>query len=700
MPRARSITRSLSPSTHHARICRLAAAIVLPLCVVCSPVAAQSRITEEIIVTASLRDATLNQTPVSVSILQPNQLGTTVQHLEELLGRIPNVNFASGASRARFVQLRGIGERGQFAETLNPSVGLLLDGVDLSGIGTAATLFDIEQVEVLRGPQGTLYGANALAGLVNLTTPSPSDTLTSRWRLDAGDHGAQGISGVVSAPLTDALGVRVSASRYRDDGFMDNRFLGKDDTDNHDEAAYRAKLRWQDEARSLTVSAGHIDIDNGYDAFSLDNTRTTLSDEPGFDRQTTDYLAVAFASDAGIHARLEATLTFASSDIDYGYDEDWTFAGFDPIGYTSTDRYERDRDTQTADVRWLSVPGAELGGWDWTVGVFGLRQDVELERTYTFAGPFNNDFEVAREALYGEISRDLTTHWRLTVGARIERHSADYEDTNGVAFDPDDTLFGGRVVLERALDSGMAYASVSRGYKTGGFNQDGSLNAARREFDEESLLNFEIGYKGTLADGRLQLRAALFRMQRDDIQLSKSETRPIAGTPGAVEFIEFIDNASNGFNQGLEVELDFAATERLNLFANLGWLDTEYDDDDTGRNIGGRDQAHAPGYQFFAGARYDFGAGWSVQAEVEGKDEFYYSVTHDTRSDAYELWHMSVRYDADAWGLSVWGRNLGDEDYTVRGFLFGNDPRDFYTARPFTQLGEPRQYGVTLEATF
>ena len=131
---------------------------------------------EEIVVTVDFRDAKLNTLPASVSVVQLADRTDAVNHLEEILGRVPNLNFSSGASRGRFFQIRGIGERGQFSEPVNSSVGLIVDGVDLSGVGGAATLFDIEQVEILKGPQGTLYGANALAGLIQLTTPMPTAT--------------------------------------------------------------------------------------------------------------------------------------------------------------------------------------------------------------------------------------------------------------------------------------------------------------------------------------------------------------------------------------------------------------------------------------------------------------------------------------------------------------------------------------------
>ena len=113
---------------------------------------------EEVVVTAEFRPGAVQQLPASISVIAPDDAGTTVQHLEEVLNRAPNVNLSSGGARAKYIQMRGIGERGQFADPLNSSVGLVIDGVDLSGVGAAATLFDVAQVEVLRGPQSALYG--------------------------------------------------------------------------------------------------------------------------------------------------------------------------------------------------------------------------------------------------------------------------------------------------------------------------------------------------------------------------------------------------------------------------------------------------------------------------------------------------------------------------------------------------------------
>jgi outer membrane receptor protein involved in Fe transport len=138
---------------------------------------AQERAIEEILVFGEVRETELNELPASVSVISADQLTRrSARHIEDALSLTANVNVASGSSRSRFFQIRGIGERGQFIEPLNPSVGVLIDGVDISNAATAATLFDIDQIEVFRGPQGTRYGANALAGLINIRTRGPEST--------------------------------------------------------------------------------------------------------------------------------------------------------------------------------------------------------------------------------------------------------------------------------------------------------------------------------------------------------------------------------------------------------------------------------------------------------------------------------------------------------------------------------------------
>jgi len=659
---------------------------------------------EEVIVTGEFRETSVSQLAASVSVLVPGQDGVSVNHLEEILGRAPNVNSSSGGSRARFFQVRGIGERGQFSEPLNASVGLLVDGVDLSGIGTAATLSDVSQVEVFRGPQGTVFGANALAGLINVVTPDVADEFTGSVDFGLGNYSAVDLGGVLSGPISDQVGFRISAHQYKDDGFIDNIHLGRDDTDNHDETTIRGKLQGVLEQGSWQIVFGSIDIDNGYDAFSLDNNRNTRSDEPGAETQDSQYLGFNLDLSLSEKIALDASLAYVDSDIDYGYDEDWTFTGFDVAGYSATDLYSREVDTLTLDLRMLSRAGEGLasGAVDWVVGFYALERQVDLTRQYTYlANDFVSDFAVDRIAVYGEVSSQLAESLRLSVGLRVEEHSSNYSDSESVSFAPDDNLLGGRILLEKTLaDENFLYASLTRGYKSGGFNTSGTLDADLRLFDPETLWNIELGYKGQLLDERLDLRAAVFRMQRRDVQTATSVTRVRAD--GSSEFIDFVGNAAEGVNQGLELEVVFQADDRLQLAASLGLLDTQFEDyiDGSGQNLDGRDQAQAPGYQFYIGGDYQLAQGWSLNVNVEGKDDYYFSDSHAERSSSYELLNASLTYSAEAWEVSLWGRNLADEDYFVRGFFFGNDPRDGYTARGFTQLGAPRQFGVSAVASF
>ena len=656
---------------------------------------------EEVVVTAELRAVAVNDVAGSVSLLIPDDNADVVNHLEEMLGRAVNVNIASGASRARFVQMRGIGERGQFAEPLNASVGLQIDGVDFSGIGTAATLFDVSQIEVLRGPQGTLYGASALAGLINVVTPKSTPDWQSRLQFDLGNYGSRGAGAVMSGPLNESVGLRLSARKYRDDGFIDNTFLPSERTDNHDESTLRVKLDGTSAALSWQLAAGMIDVANGYDAFSLDNDRQTRSDQPGVDEQTSRYLSARFEINDLEWAQLVAAAGYASSDVLYGYDEDWTYVGFHPYGYSSTDAYDRGINTATVDVRWLSKDAGK-DALSWVVGVYLMDRDVDLIRDYTWLEQrFTSRFALDRRAVYGEVSVPIKELWTLSIGARAEDHRARYADNAGVRFSPEDDLFGSRLKLERRFAAQqLAYVSFTQGYKSGGFNTSGTLDADLRLFDPETLWNFEVGYKTKFLADRGQIRLALFHMARADVQIATSIVR--LRDDGSSEFIEFTGNAASGINQGIEAEMDLALGERVLVGAGLGLLKTEYQDyiDATGNDLDGREQAHAPGYQGHLSVRYQLSERWFANLAVEAKDGYYFSDSHSAQADSYALVNAAIGYSAGRYSARVWGRNLTDTEYPVRGFYFGNDPRNDYADTTWTQLGAPRQLGLSVTLTW
>jgi outer membrane receptor protein involved in Fe transport len=302
-------------------------------------------------------------------------------------------------------------------------------------------------------------------------------------------------------------------------------------------------------------------------------------------------------------------------------------------------------------------------------------------------------------AMYGETSVRLARPWQVRIGARLEHRSADYEDSNGIAFDPGQTMAGGHVSLERTLSNGgLWYTTVSRGYKAGGFNIGISVPEDRRTFAAEYLWNYETGIKGTWLNGRLAADTALFYMRRRHEQVSSSfQVDP--GDP--LSFIFFTDNARSGENYGLESSLSWAAGHGLSFGGALGVLETRYihyQFSDT-RSLDGREQAHAPQYQLTLTGEYRNALGLFARVDAQRVDNFYFDTSNDEQAPARTVVNLKLGYERERWAAYLWARNLFDEHYAVRGFFFGNEPPDFIPKR-YVQPGDPRQVGVTFNYSF
>ena len=297
----------------------------------------------------------------------------------------------------------------------------------------------------------------------------------------------------------------------------------------------------------------------------------------------------------------------------------------------------------------------------------------------------------------------------------MEHYDDSYTESAGVVADPDDDMWGARVSLEYLLaDDILLYGAISRGYKTGGVNGQAVAAAdpvadpvtadflnARLAFAAETLLSYEVGVKGQFLDGRLNVNVSAFLMQRDDMQANAWVLFPPAN------WRSYIDNVDDGENWGVEAEVAWQATERLRLTGGFGLLQTKLgeltvQDIDTGAPLAqeNRDQAHAPSYQFFVAADYQINANYFVSVQLEGKDAFFFSNSHNTKSEAHELLHLAAGYRGDRLDVTVWGRNMFDKDYEVRGFYFPNNPLNGWIVESYTQLGEPRTFGVTAEYHF
>jgi len=189
-------------------------------------------------------------------------------------------------------------------------------------------------------------------------------------------------------------------------------------------------------------------------------------------------------------------------------------------------------------------------------------------------------------------------------------------------------------------------------------------------------------------------------MNRDDIQISSYHLNE--RSDGSSEFISYWDNAAKGFNQGIEIEGSWNISDNFEIYGALGLLETEFKDYiyDDGSTELGREQAHAPGYQFNLGVNYFLDEQWQFNLSIDGKDAFYFSDSHSEKSDKVAILNGSVSYNQEQWQVKLWARNILDEDYATRGFYFGNDPRDFYEAKAYYQYAEPAVFGITFDYQF
>jgi outer membrane receptor protein involved in Fe transport len=661
---------------------------------------------EEIVVTASFRHETLSSIPASVTVLPAGELQqASLQHFADVMGLVPNLNWSGGTSRPRYFQLRGIGELEQYQGAPNPSVGFLIDEIDFSGVGMPATLFDVEQVEVLRGPQGTRYGANALAGLIKLKTRDPDGSTDLRAEATAGDDGVLGIGLATGGGLptaTDGDGWRLVAQHFQQDGFRHNAFLNRDDTNGRDELTLRGKLRllpaegWQ-----VDLAALYVDLDNGFDAFSPDNRLRTLSDRPGRDAQRSKGASATVRGDLGA-VTLESATGYAESDIVYSFDGDWGndpyWGAYAPYDYFS--RYGRQRRTISEDLRLVSESTADTTGFGWVAGAYVLRLDEDNDQNDDFAQePLHptlvSQYSATNLALYAEAELRVTALMTLSGGLRAETRTSDYSDSDGAKFSPRDDMWGGHLSLRGTLGGPVSwYATVSRGYKAGGFNIGRFVPDDRRQFEPEYLWNVESGLRYSNPQRALDAQLSLFYMWREQQQVSSSfQLDP--GDP--LSYVFFTDNAASGRNYGLEASVNWQPSAWFAVGATLGLLESKYlDYAYGGRNLDGREQAHAPGYQYSLSGRLGGERGWMARADLSGVDAFYFDTSHDQRSEPYRLVNLRAGYSGERWSAYAWGRNVFDENYAVRGFYFGLEPPD-YANKLYVQRGDPRSAGVTFE---
>jgi iron complex outermembrane receptor protein len=669
-------------------------------------------------VTADLWAMPLARIPASVTVYDEAALRVgSVRHFGDLADQIPNLTHTGGTSRPRYLQIRGVGENSQFeGETPDSAVRFLVDDLDFTGLGTIGSTFDVQQVEVLRGPQAGAFGANAAGGVVRLVTNAPTPFWTGRAEAGVGGDSLRTGGFAIGGPLVSAkpeqLMMRVAVQQTNNDGFRRN-LTRNADTNARDEFTARLRLTWNPNGlwrwEAAVLAA---DFDNGYDEFALDNNgRYTYSDQPGFDTQESLAASLRGAYRGWDGVRFTTVTSGARTDSRYAYDDDWTAAS-----YKGFSEHTRRRWVVNQELRLDSEPGVAAGGWisRWTLGAF--YSDVDERTRYTNTDPGNirglkTAYHSTNTALFGQLGHDFTPRTRLVAGLRVEQLEMNGDGTktryraDPGTFDPvvviapsvDDTLVGGKLTLEHELsEHELAFVSLTRGYKAGGINIDARINPAvdPLTYDTETLWNGEAGLRGHWLDQRLTGEFTAFYLQRSDTQVRDS-----AGFGGNYRF--FTDNGDKSHVYGLEAAGSYALTKNWSVRGSLALMRSELESFTlaNGNTGGGRALANTPHYGYTLGTRYDAGPGFFASAELVGRAEQFDSNNQHEARRAFRVVNATLGYAWPRWIFTLWAKNLLDETYDKRVYFFGNADPDYIETR-YENRADPRQIGGTLGYRF
>ena len=673
-----------------------------------------------VVVTASFRPLPVLETAASVTVLDAKTLADAgQQHIEDVIALVPNLNWAGDTARPRYFQIRGIGELAQYQGAPNPSIGFLIDDMDFSGIASAATLFDIDQVQVLRGPQGARYGANALGGLIYITSAAPTAELSGRVELSAADYNTRSYGAVISGPVPDLDSeFRLAVQRYTSDGYYNNVFLHRSDVSGLDELTLRGRWHYEpSDALRVDLVVLHTQNDDGYDEFSIYNGRTTYSDQPGVDSQHSTGISLKANATLPADLRLTTIASYVNTPIRYSFDGDWGNPSFwKPYTYKSSEVQLRSRTTRNFETR---LQSDSRKGPRWILGVYALELRETLadaifnlyqDPTADYLPPESiavttSWYRAQSTAVFGEIEQALGRGVTVSMGLRSEERTVSYNDVltaTGLPalardFSPTDRLWGGHLSLDRKLtDASSAYALVSRGYKAGGFNLSPGLPSNELAFSAESDLSAEVGYKANIPSRAIRFDGDVFYMRRTAPQLLTGSQLQI-GNPSS--FVFYTGNASSGLNYGLETSADYQVTEAWSAGLALGLLQARYHGLVQNQvELRDRKLPNAAPWQGAINATWRNPRGAFVRVDLTGMGSYYLDLPpNGTTSRPYALVHGRAGFESTRWSVSVWGRNLLNKDYAVRGFYFGDEPPNFPN-KEYLQLGPPRTFGVSITA--
>jgi len=658
------------------------------------------------IVTGELWESELQKTTASVTVLNQAALeGKGVQHFEDVINAIPNLTWTGGTSRPRYIQIRGIGENSQFeGETPDSTVRFLVDDLDFTGVGTIGNLFDVQQVEVLRGPQAGAFGANAAGGVVQVVSNEPTSYWTGQAESTIGNDSLWSLGLAFGGPLLESdpeqLTFRFSIHTLDQNGFLDNQFLNREDTNERDELSSRLKLRWRPND-NWEIEGGllYADADNGYDQFSLTNDRnSTFTDEPGRDEQETYGASLRAQFYGNDSFNVTSITSYMETDALSSADGDFTnFDALIPNQPTTSYSIEREREVINQEIRFDSADSEDALGFidRWTTGIyfqsFEEQSDIEFVNDGT-PSAFQTAYESETFSLYGQGTHLLGEKTRITLGVRAEYFDLETNTETAGRMDYDDWLWGGKMTLESDLSEQLLFfASITRGYKAGGVNIDPNLQASPlpSQYETEDLWNYEVGLSSEWFNGKVVSKVTFFYLDRSDAQLRGSEGN-------SVYYSYFTLNGDEAEHYGLETESSWFIRENLTLTLTGGLLETERDAFSAAKApllmFESRDVSNSPNYTYSARLDYIPAEGFFASVEVTGSDEYFEENTHSEKRRSFNVVNASIGYRLDNWTLSLWAKNLLDEEYEDRVFFFDNYDGG---EKRYEAPAAPRTFGVT-----
>lgn len=665
---------------------------------------------DQIIVTARRREERAEDVPMSISALSGERLERTGgDNLRDIGGLFPGVSFNDSNGPESEFSIRGLTSAGSGSDT---SIGLYVDEVFVGGETAASQrLFDLESFQVLRGPQGTLFGRNTVAGAVNIVTRKPEADFGGSVEATLGNHGLRQFGASLNIPLAgDRVMARISHVSRERDGYLHNTARPGEYGNDEDGRSTRLHLlaRPTDTLDLLLSVDGSRDrtCDNMFTlvggALHDGNTDPDISAWDGPCINERDVKGISLRADQRFeHTTFTSITAYRERESAFLTDRDFTAL---PILATGLDTDERQF---TQEFRLASTGDGRL---NWVIGGFffdrDFYQNTILDLGPGFLGPgLRNtvnalaDTRTRSYAAFASGEYALTDRLRAEVGLRYtyESKSVDYQQTATLPIPGFDVV----APFSRKVDGGewsptatmsyelapgsIAYGRIARGVKSGGFNTGPSSDPSQVEFQPETLMSYELGYKSWLLGGKARFDGSVYYLDYDDIQQSDQDG---AGF--------FVSNAASARSYGAEAQLSVWASENAIVHLGLGYVDARY------REFGARSGNALPRAPKWTGSlsvdlSREVGAGSVfVIPEIAYRSSNYVDSANTElfRQDANTLVNLRAGYESAAgWSITAWGRNLTDERFTLGGFAV--DPLIYaHTPSP------PRSYGVDLRWTF